>query len=132
MFYQKFKRLNILIYLLIKIVILNSCNLNNSNNILKTYFGSLPNGNEVYKYKLTNDYMSVDIINYGGIITNINLPDSKGKNTDVVLGFKTLDQYIEEHQYPEYSLAKNSATHYHLSFFQFCKKELLNMLFCHP
>ena len=99
MFYQKFKRLNILIYLLIKIVILNSCNLNNSNNILKTYFGSLPNGNEVYKYKLTNDYMSVEIINYGGIITNINLPDSKGKNTDIVLGFKTLDQYIEEHPY---------------------------------
>ena len=98
-FYQKCKRLNLLFYLLIKIIILNSCNLNNSNNILKTYFGSLPNGNKVYKYKLTNGYMSVEIMSYGGIVTNINLPNSKGQDTDIVLGFNTLDQYIDEHPY---------------------------------
>jgi len=98
-FYQKCKRLNILLYLLIKIIILNSCNLNNSKNIMKSYFGSLPNGNKIYKYKLTNGYMAVEIISYGGIITNINVPNSKGKDTDIVLGFNTLDQYIDEHPY---------------------------------
>ena len=98
-FYQKCKRLNLLFYLLIKIIILNSCNLNNSKNIIKSYFGSLPNGNKVYKYKLTNGYMSVEIMSYGGIVTNINLPNSKGQDTDIVLGFNTLDQYIDEHPY---------------------------------
>ena len=98
-FYKKYKRLNILLYLFVKILILNSCNLNNFKSQMKSYFGSLPNGEKIYKYKLSNGYMSVEIINYGGIITNINIPNSQGINTDVVLGFDTFDQYIEEHPY---------------------------------
>ena len=93
-FYKKYKRLNILLYLFVKILILNSCNLNNFKSQMKSYFGSLPNGEKIYKYKLSNGYMSVEIINYGGIITNINIPNSQGINTDVVLGFDTFDQYV--------------------------------------
>ena len=67
--------------------------------ILKSNFGVLPNGEEVYKYQLSNSKLSVDIINYGGIITNINLEDSQGKIRDIVLGFDDIDKYVNGHPY---------------------------------
>ena len=67
--------------------------------ILKSNFGVLPDGEEVHKYQLSNSKLSVDIINYGGIITNINLEDSQGKIRDIVLGFDDIDQYVNGHPY---------------------------------
>ena len=84
------------------ISILCSCNSINKNiemKILKSNFGVLPNGEEVYKYQLSNSKLSVDIINYGGIITNINLEDSQGKIRDIVLGFDDIDKYVNGHPY---------------------------------
>lgn len=52
------------------------------------------NGEEVVKYTLTNGRIEADILNYGGTITAIRVPDVHGKMTDVVLGYETLDQYI--------------------------------------
>ncbi len=40
--------------------------------------------------------MQVQITNYGGIITTLNVPDGHGKNVDVVLGYYSLDKYIEK------------------------------------
>ena len=49
----------------------------------------------VYRYTLTNARgMSVDILTYGGIIQEINVPGRSGKTSDVVLGFKTLQDYV--------------------------------------
>lgn len=84
------------------ISILCSCNSINKNiemKILKSNFGVLPDGEEVYKYQLSNSKLSVDIINYGGIITNINLEDFQGKIRDIVLGFDDIDQYVNGHPY---------------------------------
>ena len=39
--------------------------------------------------------MVVKITNYGGIITTLNIPDRDGDTVDVVLGYHTLDKYIE-------------------------------------
>ena len=39
--------------------------------------------------------MTVKITNYGGIITSIIVPDTKGNFEDVVLGFDNLQQYID-------------------------------------
>ena len=44
--------------------------------IQKSNFGLLLSGEEINKYKLSNGKMSIEIINYGGIITNINFQDS--------------------------------------------------------
>ena len=57
-------------------------------------FGTTSTGEKVTQYTLTNDQgASVSIINYGGIVTSLKIPDRKGKYADVVLGFKTLDEY---------------------------------------
>jgi aldose 1-epimerase len=50
---------------------------------------------DVYRYTLTNaDGMSVDILTYGGIIQEINVPNLYGQVSDVVLGFGTLQDYV--------------------------------------
>jgi aldose 1-epimerase len=49
----------------------------------------------VDRYTLTNcQGMEVNILTYGGIVQSINTPDRSGKKADVVLGFKTLDEYV--------------------------------------
>ena len=49
----------------------------------------------VYRYTLSNAKgMSVDILTYGGILQEINVPGRNGKNADVILGFKTLQDYV--------------------------------------
>src|SRR3984885_3119186 len=49
----------------------------------------------VYRYTLSNaNGMSVDILTYGGIVQEINVPDRFGHVSDVVLGFKTLADYV--------------------------------------
>jgi len=63
----------------------------------KTSFGKLPDGREVYQYTLTNSSGSkVTIINYGAIVTSIIVPDRNGKFEDVVLGYDTLQGYIND------------------------------------
>src|SRR6516164_8689102 len=60
----------------------------------KMSFGSMPDGTPVDLYTLRNHRgMEVRIINYGGAIVSLKVPDRNGKLDDVVLGFDTLDDY---------------------------------------
>ena len=69
-------------------------------NIEKSSFGKLKDGREVTKFTLSNDnYFSVSILNYGGIITEIMVPDKCGKIENVVLGFDTITQYEDYSPY---------------------------------
>ena len=55
----------------------------------------------VYRYTLRNARgMSVQILTFGGIIQDINVPDKYGHVTDVTLGFKTLQDYVTEDSPP--------------------------------
>ena len=64
--------------------------------IMKSKFGSLPCGAQVDQYTLTNKGgASVSILNYGGIVTKILVPDKDGKLGDVALGYDTIDGYVE-------------------------------------
>lgn len=57
-------------------------------------FGTTKNGEKVTEYTLTNKKgHSVSVINYGGIITKIMVPDSEGNVKNVVLGFNTIGEY---------------------------------------
>ncbi|PAU95943.1 galactose-1-epimerase [Aliifodinibius salipaludis] len=59
-------------------------------------FGTLDDGRKVSLFTLTNAKdMEVEITNYGGIVTAINTPDKDGNIDNVVLGFETLDKYLE-------------------------------------
>jgi aldose 1-epimerase len=60
----------------------------------------MPDGVDVYLYKLTNDRgLEVSIITYGGAITSLNVPDRKGVLGDIVLGYETLDDYVKNPRY---------------------------------
>jgi len=63
-------------------------------------FGKHPEGKDIYTFNISNDNgIIVRIINFGGIITHLFIPDKEGKSDDVVLGFDTLDNYLNEHPY---------------------------------
>lgn len=67
--------------------------------ITKTYFGTTA-GAEVNRYTLTNDLgLEISIINYGGAITSLKVPDRKGLLGDIVLGYETLDDYVRNPRY---------------------------------
>ena len=69
-------------------------------NIGSEHFGLMPDGHEVKLFTLTNDQgMEAKIINYGGIITAINVPDRDGKIGDVVVGHDTLEGYLNRSRY---------------------------------
>jgi aldose 1-epimerase len=56
---------------------------------------------QVFRYTLKNaNGMSVDILTFGGIVQQINVPGRHGKTADVVLGFKTLNEYVTEDSPP--------------------------------
>ncbi len=68
--------------------------------IQKELFGRHPSGNEIFSFNIFNDNgISVRIINFGGIITHLFIPDKYGKTEDIVLGFDTLDGYLAKHPY---------------------------------
>nr|WP_240465293.1 aldose epimerase family protein [Neobacillus thermocopriae] len=53
-------------------------------------------GEPVIEYTLTNNLgMSVSCLNYGCTITKIIVPDRHGKLENVVLGFDTLEEYVD-------------------------------------
>jgi aldose 1-epimerase len=63
--------------------------------ITRQPFGSISDGREADLFQLTNDSgMVVDITNYGGTVTSIKVPDRSGNLDDVVLGYKTLEEYV--------------------------------------
>jgi len=64
-------------------------------NISKKQFGTSPEGHEVSLYSITADGFSVEIINYGGAVRAIRVPDRQGNLADVVLGCETLPEYIK-------------------------------------
>ncbi|MCP4848714.1 MAG: galactose mutarotase [Verrucomicrobiaceae bacterium] len=68
--------------------------------ITKAPFGKTSDGQAVDIYTLSNPGgMEAKITNYGGIVTQLHVPDNKGKPGDVVLGYDKLASYIEASPY---------------------------------
>ncbi|HEY8392666.1 MAG TPA: aldose epimerase family protein [Capillibacterium sp.] len=67
--------------------------------LTRTPFGAV-DGKEIFQFTLVNkNSMTVKVINLGGIITSIQVPDRTGKLDDVVLGFNELSGYLSAHPY---------------------------------
>jgi aldose 1-epimerase len=61
----------------------------------KQSFGKTSDGQNVDLYTLTNTGgASVSIMNYGGIVVSLKVPDRNGAMTDVVFGFDTFEPYL--------------------------------------
>ena len=69
-------------------------------NVAKTAFGQTKDGQPVELYTLTNDNgLSMKVMTYGGIVTEMNVPDRKGNAGNVTLGFDSLEKYLAGHPY---------------------------------
>jgi aldose 1-epimerase len=69
-------------------------------NITRQPFGTTPENQEADLFCLKSDSgMLVYITNYGGTITSLKVPDREGQLTDVVLGYKTLAEYVRNPRY---------------------------------
>jgi aldose 1-epimerase len=68
--------------------------------ITKQVYGKTADGRNVDIYTLTNDKgIEARIINYGGIVVSLKVPDNKGQMGDVVLGFDDLESYLTKNPY---------------------------------
>lgn len=60
----------------------------------KQLYGTTRSGSPVYEYSLANaGQMEVKLINYGGIVTAVQVPDRNGKFLNVALGLSSLADY---------------------------------------
>lgn len=68
--------------------------------IRKKPFGTTPDGQKVDSYTLTNtNGLQLKVTTYGGIVTELLVPDRKGRLADIVLGYDNLDDYIKANPY---------------------------------
>jgi aldose 1-epimerase len=59
-------------------------------------FGRTPEGEEVFLYTLTNAKgLRARVMNYGAIVVSMEVPDRHGRLDDVLLGYDSLDKYIQ-------------------------------------
>lgn len=61
--------------------------------VTKQPFGKTSDGTAVDLYTLADGKVEVRIMNYGGIIVSLRVPDREGKLDDVVLGYDLFDGY---------------------------------------
>ena len=60
------------------------------------FFGKLPDGGEVFLYKINGiNGFSVEVLSYGATIHRLFVPDKNGALSDVVLGRNKLEEYME-------------------------------------
>ncbi len=68
--------------------------------ISTTSFGTLNDGREINQLTLTNVHgAGVGIIDLGGIIVSLNVPDQGGELGDITLGYDNPQQYLDESPY---------------------------------
>jgi aldose 1-epimerase len=69
--------------------------------IFSKSFGILSDGKEVIQYTLSNSKGSeFSVINYGATITSLKITNALSEKNDVVLGFETLEDYINSFDLP--------------------------------
>ncbi len=68
-------------------------------NMKKILFGNV-DGRQVFEFTLTNkNGIEVKILNYGGIVTKLIVPDKNGNFEDIVLGYDSLQDYVKDTPY---------------------------------
>jgi aldose 1-epimerase len=60
-------------------------------------FGRMPDGRRIELYRLKNSRMEAELMSYGAGILSLTLPDRAGQRENVVLGFASLGEYVQNH-----------------------------------
>ncbi|MGY0486740.1 aldose epimerase family protein [Streptomyces sp. WG-D5] len=61
---------------------------------VKESFGKLADGTKVYRWSLSNGGTRMKVLNYGGIVQSLELPDRHGRYVNVSLGYDTIEEYV--------------------------------------
>jgi aldose 1-epimerase len=70
------------------------------NAVTPRVFGQIATGGSVHAWKLANASGSMlEVLDYGGIVTKMLVPDRHNRFADVVLGFNSLAPYLAGHPY---------------------------------
>jgi aldose 1-epimerase len=110
---------------------------------MQKLFGQIENI-PVYSFTIGNEKIRAEILTYGGTLKSLFVKDKKGKELDVVLGYNTLEEYMDHSYYAgsivgrvanrigyakftlngkEYNISKNNGEHsLHGGFSGFSKK----------
>ncbi len=106
---RNFVRLSSISLLIIMVAVLTSCGNKTGKKEINTTKSKMKISNktfgkagdkEIKLFELENENgMKISIINYGAIITSVIVPDRDGKFEDVVLGFDSLQGYLDGHPY---------------------------------
>ncbi len=94
--------------------------------ITKNIFGKLNNGETVYEYFIDNGVASTSILTYGATVRTLKVPSKKGL-IDVVLGYDTLEEYVNNGGYLGAVIGRNSNRVKGTDFQIFGKKITLNI-----
>jgi aldose 1-epimerase len=57
-------------------------------------FGALADGTKVHRWTMENGGTRLKVLSYGGIVQSLEIPDRRGRYTNVSLGFDNLDDYL--------------------------------------
>ncbi len=78
------------------LLIAGTMHMNAAPKTVEADFGKMPDGTPIRIYTLTNQKgVEARITNYGGRIVSLKTPDRNGASADIVLGFDSLDGYIQ-------------------------------------
>ena len=99
---------NSLFFMMLSIVLIAGCASNQSKlTITKAPWGTLPDGQEVALYTLTNaNGMVVTVSEWGAAVQSIVVPDRDGNLADIVLGYPSLDGYLGDSSYQGYTIGR--------------------------
>ncbi|MGL4987193.1 MAG: aldose epimerase family protein [Treponemataceae bacterium] len=71
----------------------------NNMSVSENFFGQLSCGSEVKLFTVKNKDMTFSVTNFGCTITSLFVPSKNGKCEDIVLGYSTLDGYLNKGPY---------------------------------
>ncbi|MGW5635647.1 aldose epimerase family protein [Streptomyces sp. NPDC003832] len=65
----------------------------------KSLFGRLADGTKIYSWSLENGGTRLKVLSYGGIVQSLEIPDRRGRYTNVSLGFDNIEDYVSSSPY---------------------------------
>ncbi|MGW0759393.1 aldose epimerase family protein [Streptomyces sp. NPDC002814] len=66
---------------------------------VKSLFGKLADGTKVHSWSLENGGTRLKVLSYGGIVQSLEIPDRRGRYTNVSLGFDNIEDYVANSPY---------------------------------
>ncbi|MER6568472.1 aldose epimerase family protein [Streptomyces sp. NPDC001093] len=66
---------------------------------VKELFGTLADGTKIYRWSLENGGTRLKVLNYGGIVQTLEVPDRRGHYANVVAGFDDIADYVAKSPY---------------------------------